>query len=145
MREEQYYNIFIVEDDPTYRKMLTHFLNEKLEEQGRLVRFKISAFKTGEEMFKTKDAEPDIVFMDYYLDGEEKDARNGKDIMIALKNQVPGVEVVILSSKDAMINPVGLFRNGAFDYLDKKYCGFVEVQETVSKILTKMERNKYAL
>lgn len=142
-KEAKLYNIFVVEDDPTYRKMLSYFLTDK--KGTKFLKYKISSFATGEEMLRYNKEKPDIVFLDYYLNGICKTARCGKDIMRALKNREPETEIVIISSKDLAIDTLDLFRSGASGYMDKKYFGANELIEVVGNLVTKIERNKYAL
>lgn len=140
------YNVFIVEDDPTYRKMFSFFLNERFGSDNDSTLFNVTSFESGEEMMKgLKNESPDIVFMDFYLNGYDKNAMNGKIAMRELKKQTPETEVVIISAKDTAINTVDLFKYGASDYLDKKYIGVSEVKELLDKLVMKIERKNYAL
>jgi CheY-like chemotaxis protein len=83
--------IFVVDDQEVYLNLL----KDKL---GLNPNHSILTFATGEEALIYSGLKPDLLIIDYHLDGVVLRAKNGRDIANLFRMDVPGVEVVVISS-----------------------------------------------
>lgn len=99
--------IFVVEDDPTYRKMIEYVLQLNPD-------FEVLTFENGRSCMDKLHLKPDIVTLDYTLpDG------TGEDVLKRITNIDPSITVIILSGQTDIKTAVGLLRQGAYDYITK--------------------------
>jgi len=83
--------IFVIDDQQVYLELLA----EKLSKHGN---FSVMKFSTGEEALSYVGLKPDLIVVDYHLDGFIATAKNGSEIASLFKAELPNVEVVIISS-----------------------------------------------
>jgi DNA-binding NtrC family response regulator len=127
--------IFLVDDDVVFLKLLEiEFL--ALEE------FKVEAFSTGEQCLKHLASKPDIIILDYMLDGVEKTAMNGIETLDRIKAYDPEIPVVMLSSQDKIEVAVDCMHHHALDYVVKSETAFLRLQKIITVLTahTKMEK-----
>ncbi len=85
--------IFLVDDDPIYLKSLElQFLQNPV--------LKIRSFLSGEACLEQMAIKPDIIILDYKLNGSNLDAMDGAHALVAIKNMSPGTQVIMLSSAE---------------------------------------------
>ena len=120
--------ILIVDDEPMQREML----REHLEKMSN---FEIHAFGTGEEcLAAAKIRSPTIVFLDYQLNNEVKDAMDGIEVLKELKGIYPETDVVMISGQDKIEVAVNSIKYGAFDYIVKGEGAFHRAEKSVFNI-----------
>src|ERR1035441_6364336 len=85
--------LFLVDDDALFLKSLEiEFLQH--------ANFTIETFVTGELCIENLSHNPDIIFLDYLLDGIDKNAMNGIETLDKIKAFNPDIPVLMLSSQD---------------------------------------------
>ena len=120
--------ILIVDDEPMQREMLREHLSQ-------MSNFEIHAFGTGEEcLAAAKIRTPTIVFLDYNLNSEVKDAMNGIEVLQEIKEIYPETDVVMISGQDKIEVAVNSIKHGAFDYIVKGEGAFHRAEKTVFNI-----------
>lgn len=120
--------IYIVDDEPLQRELLADHL-------GNMPAYEIHSFGTGEECLAAiKVRIPTIVFLDYYLNSQMKDAMDGTDVLQEIKKISPLIEVVMISGQDKIEVAVNSMKYGAFDYIVKGEGAFVRAEKTVFNI-----------
>jgi two-component system, OmpR family, response regulator len=127
--------IFLVDDDALLLKSLyIEFL-----EQGN---YDIATFSTGELCLGHLSSAPDVIILDYHLDGIEKNAMNGIETLDKIKAFNPDIPVVMLSSQDKIEVAVNCMHHKAFDYVVKGETAFMRLQQIISTIMRykKMEK-----
>lgn len=82
--------VFIIDDNEPYLNLL-----KKLVERPN---FSVFTFTTGEEALEYIQLKPDLVILDYHLDGTNPYAMKGDRIAEIIEQRVPGVEIVLISS-----------------------------------------------
>jgi CheY-like chemotaxis protein len=82
--------IFIADDNRVYLKLLKLALKRK--------NFTILTFTTGEECLDYMELKPDLVILDYHLDGVNPYAQKGDKISEIILQQLPETEIIIISS-----------------------------------------------
>jgi two-component system OmpR family response regulator len=85
---------------------------------------------------------PDLIILDYHLDGIDKDAMNGIDTLDKIKILYPNIPVVMLSSQDKIEVAINCMHHKAFDYVVKSETAFVRLQKIITTIFQyqKMEK-----
>lgn len=128
-------NIFLVDDDVVFLKLLEiEFLN--------LSDFNVSTFHTGEQCLLHLDAKPDVIILDYQLDGVDKTAINGIETLDKIKAVNSEIPVIMLSSQDKIEVAVDCMHHRALDYVVKSETAFLRLQKIISILskITKMEK-----
>lgn len=127
--------LFLVDDDALFLKSLEiEFL-----QNGD---FEIETFATGELCVKNLSHNPDIIILDYHLDGIDKNAMNGMETLDKIKAINPDISVVMLSSQDKIEVAINCMHHKAFDYVVKSETAFVRLQAIITTIFRykKMEK-----
>ena len=120
--------IFLVDDDALYLKVLENDIKNSDD-------FDIETYSTGEECIANIGNEPDIIVLDYYLDGIDKTAMNGMATLDRIKIEYPKLPVIMLSSQDSIEVAVDCMHHKAADYVVKSETAFVRLQKIVTNIL----------
>jgi DNA-binding NtrC family response regulator len=119
--------IFLVDDDALLLKSLEiQFLHHG--------DFEIETYASGELCIANLSHNPDVIILDYYLDGINKDAINGIETLDRIKAQNASIPVVMLSSQDKIEVAVNCLHHRAFDYVVKSETAFVRLQKIITAI-----------
>lgn len=135
MKDENKIKLFLVDDDALFLK--------SLEIEFRLSGdFDIETFSTGELCIKNLSHSPDVIILDYHLDGIDKNAMNGIETLDKIKGLNLDIPVVMLSSQDKIDVAINCMHHRAFDYVVKSETAFVRLQKIISTIFRykKMEK-----
>ena len=127
--------LFLVDDDAMFLKSLEiEFLQH--------ADFIIETFATGELCMESLSHNPDVIILDYHLDGINKDAMNGMQTLDKIKLYNPDIPVVMLSSQDKIDVAINCMHHRAFDYVVKSETAFVRLQKIITTIFRykKMEK-----
>ena len=128
-------SLFLVDDDVLFLKSL------ELEFLGH-ADFTIETFATGELCLQRLSQNPDIIILDYYLDGIDKNAMNGIETLDKIKAINPDIPVIMLSSQDKIDVAISCMHHRAFDYVVKSETAFLRLQKIISTVFSykKMEK-----
>ena len=135
MKNENKIKLFLVDDDAVFLKSLEiEFLQH--------VDFSIETFATGELCVANLSHNPDVIILDYHLDGIDKNAMNGIEILDKIKAFNPDISVVMLSCQDKIDVAINCMHHGAFDYVVKSETAFMRLQKIITTIFRykKMEK-----
>ena len=127
--------LFLVDDDAVFLKLLEiEFLQH--------ADFVIETFATGELCLMNLSRNPDVIILDYLLDGIDKNAMNGIETLDKIRAINPDIPVVMLSSQDKIDVAVNCMHHKAFDYVVKSETAFMRLQTIISAIFRhkKMEK-----
>ena len=127
--------LFLVDDDALFLKSVEiEFLQH--------ADFIIKTFASGEILLDNLSGNPDVIILDYHLNGIDKDAIDGIATLDKIKNVKPDIPVVILSSQDKIEVAVNCMHHLAFDYVVKSETAFVRLQKIITTIFQykKMEK-----
>jgi len=127
--------LFLVDDDAVFLKSLEIDFLERAD-------FTIETFATGELCMANLSHDPDVIILDYYLDGIDATAMNGIETLDKIKAYNQDIPVVILSSQDKIEVAVNCMHHRAFDYVVKSETAFVRLQQIITTIFRykKMEK-----
>jgi DNA-binding NtrC family response regulator len=127
--------LFLVDDDAVFLKLLEIEFLEHAD-------FVIETYATGELCMENIKHTPDVIILDYYLDGIEKNAMNGLETLDKIKAINPDIPVVMLSSQDKIDVAINCMHHRAFDYVVKSETAFMRLQKIITTIFKykKMEK-----
>jgi len=127
--------LFLVDDDAVFLKSLEIDFLEHAD-------FIIETFATGELCMANLSHDPDVIILDYFLDGIDATAMNGIETLDKIKAYNQDIPVVILSSQDKIEVAVNCMHHRAFDYVVKSETAFVRLQKIITTIFRykKMEK-----
>ncbi|MFM9911082.1 MAG: response regulator [Chitinophagaceae bacterium] len=135
MIEKDKIKLFLVDDDALFLKLMEiEFL--------QYPDFIIETFASGELCMENIRHEPDIIILDYHLDGSNKNAMNGIDTLHQIKGFNPDIQVVMLSAQDNVDIAINSVQFRAIDYVVKSDTAFLRIQNIITTILSfkKMEK-----
>lgn len=135
MNQDKKIKIFLVDDDAVYLKLLEIEFLEHAD-------FVIETYPTGEKCIAHLSNAPDVIILDYHLDGIDKNAMNGIEALDKIKAFDPDIPVVMLSSQDKIEVAINCMHHRASDYVVKSETAFMRLQQIISNIFKykKMEK-----
>ena len=135
MKNKDKIMLFLVDDDAVFLKSLEiEFLQH--------ADLTINTFSTGELCLDNLSQNPDVIILDYHLDGIDTNAINGIETLDRIKAFNPDIPVVMLSSQDKIEVAINCMHHRAFDYVVKSETAFMRLQKIITTIfqLKKMEK-----
>ena len=121
--------LFLVDDDAVFLKLLSI----EFQNAGD---FEITTFPTGELCLANLDLGPDVIILDYYLDGIQRDAMNGIVTLDEIKKTLPEVPVIMLSSQDSIAVAIECMHHKATDYVIKSETALMRLMKVISDIFS---------
>lgn len=135
MKPENKIKLFLVDDDVVFLKSLEMEFNER----GN---FDIETYVSGELCIENLSNRPDLVILDYLLDGTDKEAMHGIATLDKIKAYNADIPVVMLSAQDKIEVAVNCMHHKAFDYVVKSETAFLRLQKIITSVfhLRKVEK-----
>ncbi len=135
MKNDNKIKIFLVDDDALYLKSLEIEFLEHAD-------FIIETYATGELCMANLSSNPDVIVLDYHLDGIDRTAMNGLETLDKIKSINPDIPVIMLSSQDKIDVAIKCMHHKAFDYVVKSETAFMRLQKIITTIFSykKMEK-----
>jgi len=127
--------LFLVDDDAMYLKSLEiDFLHH--------ADFDVESYATGELCVANLSHNPDVIILDYLLNGIDINAMNGIETLDKIKAINPDIPVVMLSGQDKIDVAVDCMHHKALDYVVKSETAFMRLQKIITTIFSykKMEK-----
>jgi two-component system, OmpR family, response regulator len=125
MNNEQNILLFLVDDDALFLKSLEIDFKQH-------PKVTIMKFATGEQCLEHLTEQPDMIILDYYLDSIDKNAMNGLETLIKIKELNPSIPVIMLSSQDSIDVAVSCMKYNSYDYIVKSETAFIRLQKAMS-------------
>ncbi|CAN1525409.1 CitB Response regulator containing a CheY-like receiver domain and an HTH DNA-binding domain [Spirosomataceae bacterium] len=119
--------LFLVDDDALFLKSLEIEFMANGE-------FEIETFVSGELCIANLSKNPDIIILDYHLDGINPGAINGLETLKQIKEKHKDIPVIILSSQDKIEVAVNCMHHEAFDYVVKSETAFVRLRKAIDSL-----------
>lgn len=127
MQKDNKIKLFLVDDDAVFLKSLEiEFLQH--------ADFEIETFATGELCLANLSKKPDVIILDFHLDGVDVTAMNGLATLDKIKNFNSEIPVIMLSSQDKIEVAVRCIHHEAYDYVVKSETAFVRLQKIINSI-----------
>ena len=128
MKAQNEMKIFLVDDDPLFLKSLEIDFRQHTYNN-------INTFATGEICIGNLSDNPDLIVLDYHLDGINPAAMNGLETLDKIKHFKPNIPVVMLSSQDKIEVAVNCIHHKAYDYVVKSETAFFHLQKIIGRLL----------
>lgn len=119
--------LFLVDDEPIQNEMLKDYLNERFI-------YEIKIFDNGEEALKNMHLNPEIIVLDYYLNSNNPNARNGVEIIKEIKDKHPDTQIIALSGQDKIEVAIDTIKYGAYDYVVKGESAFSRIENIINNL-----------
>ncbi len=127
MNTSEKFKIFLVDDDILYLKMLEiQFLEH--------ANFEINTFTSGEECLNKMNQNPNLIILDYHLDGINKDALTGIQALDQIKAINSTIPIVMLSAQDKIDVAIECMHHKAHDYVVKSETAFMRLKHIINGI-----------
>jgi DNA-binding NtrC family response regulator len=107
MMAENMVKIYVVEDNDWYNRLLVHTLSLNPD-------YQVKSFFNGNDFIGALKDTPDIVTLDYRLPD-----KNGAELLKLIRQDYPGIEVILISEQEDINTVVELLKMGAKDYIIK--------------------------
>ncbi len=135
MINENKIKLFLVDDDAVFLKSLEIEFLQNAD-------FEIETFATGELCIENISKGPDVIILDYHLDGIDKNAMNGMKTLDKIKAFNQDIPVIMLSSQDKIDVAINCMHHKAFDYVVKSETAFMRLRKIITTIFSykKMEK-----
>lgn len=125
MKNENKIHLFLVDDDALFLKSLEIEFHHHTD-------FSVETFATGELCLENLSVNPDVIILDYHLNGIDKNAMNGIETLDKIKTIKPDIPVVMLSSQDKIDVAISCMHHRAFDYVVKSETAFLRLQKNIT-------------
>ncbi len=120
--------LFLVDDDAVFLRLLAI----EFQQTGN---FEVQTFPTGESCLEHLSDKPDVIVLDYHLDGIDPGAMNGIETLDKIKERNVDIPVVMLSSQDKIEVAIKCMHHKAFDYVVKSETAFLRIHKIITTIL----------
>ncbi|MFO7369337.1 MAG: sigma-54 dependent transcriptional regulator [Bacteroidales bacterium] len=107
MMAENAVKIYVVEDNDWYNRLLVHTLSLNPD-------YQVKSFFNGTDFLNALNDQPDIVTLDYRLPDS-----NGAELLKHIRQEHPGIAVILISEQEDINVVVELLKLGARDYIIK--------------------------
>ena len=135
MNNQTRLKVFLVDDDALYLK------SEEIEFNSQSD-YTIETYATGELCIKNLSRNPDIIILDYHLDGIDKTAMNGLETLDKIKESNQDIPVIMLSSQDKIDVAINCMHHRASDYVVKSETAFMRLRKIITTIFTYKKMKK---
>lgn len=125
MKNDTKTTIFLVDDDAVFLKSLEIEFIQHTD-------FIVETFSTGELCIANLSKKPDLIILDYHLDGIDPNAINGIETLDKIKEYNSKIPVIMLSSQDKIEVAVLCMHHKAFDYIVKSETAFMRLQKNIT-------------
>lgn len=125
MKNENKMHLFLVDDDALFLKSLEIEFHHHTD-------FTVETFATGELCLENLSHNPDVIILDYHLNGIDKNAMNGIETLDKIKTLNPDIPVLMLSSQDKIDVAISCMHHRAFDYVVKSETAFLRLQKNIT-------------
>jgi two-component system, OmpR family, response regulator len=118
-------NIFLVDDDAVFLTLLAIEFRQFPE-------FHVETYPTGELCLAQLSKGPDLIILDYHLDGIDKSAMDGLAALDAIKSFDANIPVIMLSAQDQIEVAINCMHHHALDYVVKSETAFLRLQKIIT-------------
>ena len=136
LMNDRLYKIFLVDDDIKTLMLIKSYLEKKITQFP----IDISIFAYGENCLDRMGECPDIVVLDYFLDGIREDAQDGLQILKQIKTISPDTDVIFMSGQSNVETAIETLRWGAYDYIAKNERALQRLEILVNKAILEQKR-----
>lgn len=119
--------IFVVDDDPFITQLIVKRFNSD--------EFLVEPYEYGEECLSALEKNPDLIILDYYFFKSGKKVLNGMEVFDQIREEKPGIPVIMLSGQDRGDIVLELARKGIDDYVIKDNSLISNLETAIKEII----------
>jgi two-component system, OmpR family, response regulator len=129
--------IFLVDDDALYLKLLSIEFHQNPD-------FEVVTYPTGELCLANLWQNPDVIVLDYHLNGIDLHAMNGIETLDKIKAFDQNITVLMLSSQEKHEEAIKCMTHHALDYVMKSEVAYLRLEKVISTVMV-VKRMKNSL
>lgn len=119
--------IFFVDDNALYLKNLEMTFSSKMY-------YDIRTFATAELCLEALSEKPALIILDYYLNSVKKEAMNGLDALIKIREIDPEIPVIMLTTATESKIAEDCMEHKATEYIIKDDISFARLREIITTV-----------
>ena len=127
--------LFLVDDDALFLKSLEIEFLSKSD-------YVIKTYATGELCLSNLFQKPDLIVLDYHLNGIDKNAIDGLETLAKIKAIDSSIPVIMLSAQDKIDIAINCMHRKASDYIVKSETAFMRLQASMNNIFKYQQMEK---
>jgi two-component system, OmpR family, response regulator len=116
--------IFLVDDDALFLKLLALEFQQNPD-------FEVFTYSTGELCIAHLSQNPDVIILDYHLNGIDTQAMTGIENLDKIKAYDANITVLMLSSQEKREEALNCMAHKALDYVVKSETAFLRLQNVI--------------
>ncbi len=121
-------HMFIIDDDPMQSEMIKDYMAERYL-------FEIKTYGNGEDAIADiASLQPEIIVLDYHLNAQNPNAKNGIEVLKMIKDKSPKTKTVMFSGEDKLEIATSSMANGAYDYVVKGETAFNKIEKVINNL-----------
>jgi two-component system OmpR family response regulator len=124
--------IYVVEDNPVYQTLVLKQLEN--------ISSNVHVFSNGEALLAEMDFQPDLIILDYNLDG----LFTGYDVLRELKELPVSTPVIFFSSNLEIAVTSSILKLGVVEYIEKTIFTLPRLKNSITRILACSRGKLYA-
>jgi len=146
MDKKNKYTVFVVEDSDVYRSILVQALESENENAEARFSYNVHGFGSGEECIANMHLKPDIMIMDYLLDGNGYVYNmDGFRLLKQIKSIAPRLDIIVLSCQNSAKVVKALMREGIREYIKKEGLGQHRIKQLVHDFIQRRENKTHRM
>ncbi len=135
--------IFIIEDDITFTRILCDILSDIIDHfHSKAIAINYKTYYSSKEATFELGDNPDIVLLDYYIVNDEMEPDTGLQLLKDIRKYSEDIEVIIVSGQQDPAVADMLIRFGAAAYVGKEPEALMKLEPILIKIIERIIKNK---
>ena len=135
MKRKSPITIFIVDDD----ELMSAALKQEIEQVFLMHPIAVSIFSTGEQCELFMKNKPDLVIVNYDLNGKRDNSINGLETIKRVKSTDPHTQVLMLTRSETVEMATLALQYGIHDYIVKNAMLFEKLKLSLMQCITILE------
>ncbi len=121
-------HMFVIDDDSIQAEMIKDYMKDRYL-------FEVKTYASGEDaMPYISDLQPEIIILDYHLNSQVPNAKNGIEVLKQIKAQSPKTNTVMFTGEDKLEIATSSMQNGAYDYVVKGESAFNKIEKVINNL-----------
>lgn len=122
--------VFIVDDNPVFAKAFEKSITTKFRSS-----IEVRIFRSGEACLKGLDLNPNLIFLDYYMDNGKGKRMNGYDVLQKIQAEKPYIPVIMVSVESKFGFASEAISRGAMNYIVKDTDAFRKAGKMITDLI----------
>ena len=121
-------HLFVIDDEPMQAEMIKDYMKDRYL-------FEVKTYASGEQAMPDIIAlKPEIIVLDYHLNSQVPNAKNGVEVLKEIKINSPKTNTVMFTGEDKLDIATSSMQNGAYDYVVKGESAFNKIEKVIDNL-----------